>query len=395
MMPATIADAASPPNVRFRPASRFVSAANIAHVFYVSTTSRGNKRPLLRPSIRMRLRNNIVILALGALTSACSGNTGTTTPEGTSSLDLSASVTLSTAQATQFEQIFVYAFPLPAGQHNLLGLRGTLSISSPMPVFNETLITVATMPGACPQSGVVYPSYSALYNVLPNLQPVQGFILKNPNQGTEDLAVNFRLPVGLPVFDCMVLLLDWEGQSQVTLTSALSMTYAAASSPSTAELLATGQESVWGANVGAGSTTNDSLQFVQENTIPQAGTILAFVGDISDSPFGVPAPPGPWQVRNDIYLVPGGCPSAIPVDSSGRTDSGGYYAADIPPTAQLLLGVPANGVGQMAVTQTVYQQVNIAVHAGDCLLTFFGLNAPSGGGIDAETQVQTLFQPAG
>jgi hypothetical protein len=36
--------------------------------------------------------------------------------------------------------------------------------------------------------------------------------------------------------------------------------------------------------------------------------------------------------------------------------------------------------------------VNIPVQAGDCLVTFFGLNAPNGGGIDAETQVQTLFQ---
>jgi hypothetical protein len=339
----------------------------------------------------MKSRNHTVVLMLAALTSACSSGNGTTTPNGTNSLNLNASVTLSAQQATQPEQIFLYAFSLPAGQQTLLGLQGTLTMSSPTAAFNEALMTVATMPGACPQSGGVYPNYTALGAALPNLTPVEGFILKDPNQGTTTVAVNFQLPAGLPVSSCMVLLMDWEGGSPVTMSSALSMTSTA--SPSTAELLATGQESVWGANVGAGSTTNDSLQFVQENTIPQAGTILAFVGDISDSPFGVPAPPGAWQVVNDIYLVPGGCPSAIPVDSSGRTDSGGHYAADIPPTAQLLFSAPLNGVGQMAVTQTVYQRVSIPVQAGDCLLTFFGLNAPNGGGIDAETQVQTLLQP--
>jgi hypothetical protein len=341
----------------------------------------------------MRSQSDIIAIVMAALTCACAGGSGTTTPNGANTLNLSASVTMNAQQAAQPEQIFLYAFPLPAGQQSFLGLKGTLSMSSPTAAFNEALITVATMPGACPQSGGVYPSYTALYDTAPTLQPVQGFILKDPNQGSTNVTVNFQLPVGLPVFNCMVVLLDWEGGSPVTMTSALTMRYATVSSPSSAELLATGQESVWGANVGAGSTTNDSLQFVQENTIPQAGTILAFVGDISDSPFGVPAPPGAWQVLNDIYLVPGGCPSAIPVDSSGRTDVGGQYAADIPPTAQLLFSAPISGVGQMAVTQAVYQQVNIPVQAGDCLVTFFGLNAPIGGGIDAETQVQTLFQP--
>lgn len=305
-------------------------------------------------------------------------------------------VTLNGQQASQPEQIFLYAFPLPAGQQSFLGLRGTLSMSSPAAGFNESLITVATVSGACPQSGGVYANYTALFNALPNLQPVQGFILKDPNQGTASVAMNFTLPVGLPVFDCMVLLMDWEGSAAVTMSSTLSMTYTAVSSPSTAQLLSTNQEFVFGQNVGAGSTTNDSLQFVQEASIPQAGTILAFLGDISDSPFPpVPAPPGPWQALNDIYLVPGGCPSQIPVNASGYTDSAGRYSADIPASAQHLLSVPLSGVQQAATTQAVYHQVNIPVSAGDCLLTVFGLNAPNGGGIDAETQVQTLFQPAG
>jgi hypothetical protein len=256
------------------------------------------------------------------------------------------------------------------------------------------------VPGTCPANGTVYADYTALYAAFPNLQPMQGFILKNPNQGTADVMVDFQLPVGLPVSNCMVLLMDWEGDSAVSMSSTLSMTYTTASASQPAELLSTNQEFVFGENGGPGSTTDDSLSFVQETPITRAGTILAFVGDISDSAFSngatpEPPPPGPWQTTNDIYLVPGGCPSQIPVNSSGYTDQAGNYYADIPTNAQHLLGVPLSGVQMVAVTQAVYQPVNVAVQTGDCLLTVFGLNAPDGGGIDAETQVKTLFQPAG
>ena len=344
----------------------------------------------------MRSNEQVIVMVLAVLASACSSQNGTTTPNGTSTLSMQASVTLNAQQATQPEQIFLYAFPLPAGQQSLLGLHGVLSMSSPTPTFNEALITVATIASSCPQSGTVYSGYTTLFAALPSLVPVQGFILKDPNQGTANLTVSFQLPVGLPVSNCMVLLLDWEGGAAVTMSSTLSMTYAAAASPSTAELLSTNQEFVFGENIGPGSTTNDSLQFVQEALVPQAGTILALLGDISDSPYGgVPAPSGSWQVLNDIYLVPGGCPSQIPVNASNYTDTAGHYSADIPPTAQHLLSVPLSGVGQVAATRAVYQQMNVAVQQGDCLLTVFGLNAPNGGGMDAETQVQALFQPGG
>ncbi|HZS61592.1 MAG TPA: hypothetical protein VFA43_20120 [Gemmatimonadaceae bacterium] len=342
----------------------------------------------------MNLHTNFVAIVLAALTSACAGDTGTPPPKTSNSLTLNASVTLTAQQATQPEQIFLYTFPLPAGQQSLLGLHGTVSMSAPSAGFNEALITVATIPGTCPASGGVYANYAAIYAALPTLQPVQSFILKDPNQGTTTLTVNFQLPATLPVSNCMVLMMDWEGQSAVTMSSTLVMTYTTPSSPSTAVLLSTNNEAVFGLDVGSGSTTNDSLQFVQEALIPQPGTILAFVGDISDSPVPpAPIPPGPWQVTNNIYLVPGGCPSQIPVDAANFTDTAGHYAADIPPTAQLLFTMPLNGVQQMAVTQPVYQQLQVAVNAGDCLLTLFALNAPNGGAMDAETQVQTLFQP--
>jgi hypothetical protein len=353
----------------------------------------------------MRLRNAVAACWLVAAVSACggggdgTGNGDTMPPPSTNVLDMSASVTLTMEQAAQPEQIFLYSFPLPAGQQSLLGLQGDLSMVSSMPVFNQSLMTLATVPGACPPSGMVYPSYDALYAAVPNLLPLQGFILKNPNQGTADIVVDIPLPAGLPISNCMVLLMDWAGRSAVSMNSTLSLTYAAASSPSTAVLLQTNQEFVFGVDQGSGSTTDDSLSFVQETPLTRAGTILAFLGDISDSPFAndgtPPPPPGPWLTTNDIYLVPGGCPNQIPVNSSGYTDQAGNYYADIPTTAQHLLSVPLRGIQNMAATQTVYKKVSVAVQAGDCLLTVFGLNAPDGGGIDSETQVKALFLPTG
>src|SRR5579862_9867501 len=110
----------------------------------------------------MKSHNRALVTLLAMLTSACDSGHGTTPPNSTNSLNLNASVTLSAQQATQPEQIFLYAFPLPAGSQSLLGLHGTLSMSSPAAVFNEALITVATQSGACPQSGGVYPNYTAL-----------------------------------------------------------------------------------------------------------------------------------------------------------------------------------------------------------------------------------------
>ena len=313
----------------------------------------------------------------------------------TGTLDLAASGTVTAAQVPLPEVIFLYSFPLPPGQQSFLGLTGEVSMTSQAPLFNESLITVATnTSGSCPADGSVFPNYTAIYNTYPNLQPLQSFILKNPNSGTSSVAVNYTMPVGLPVSNCMVVMLDWEGDSAVTMTSSLSMAYITGSSSPAGMLLGTNQEFVFGEDAGPGSTTNDSLSFVQETDITQPGTILAFVGDISDSTFFVPPPPSQWRTSNDIYLVPGGCPSEIPVNSAGWTPQAGDYYSDIPAGAQHLLSVPLSGFQTMAAQQFVYQTSNVKAESGDCLLTLFGLNAPQGGGIDSENQVKTLFLPS-
>jgi hypothetical protein len=310
-------------------------------------------------------------------------------------LDLRASATLTAEQTQQPEVIFLYSFPLPPGQPSFLGLKGEVSLTSNQPVFNESLDTVATnTSGACPADGTTFPNYTAVYNAYPNLQPVQSFILKNPSKGTSKVAIDYTMPVGIPVSDCMVVMLDWEGGSAVTMRSGLSMTYSTDPSTPTGQLLQTNQEFVFGIYIGPGSTKNDSLSFVQETKITQPGTLLAFVGDVSDSTFGIAPPPGHWEAKNDIYLVPGGCPSDIHVNGGGWTPKAGDYYADIPPDAKHLLGRPLSGFQAMDAQEFVYKPANVKVNSGDCLLTMFGLNAPKGGGIDSEDQVKALFFPA-
>lgn len=334
-------------------------------------------------------------LAVISLEGCGAGPGGTPPPSNIHTLPLNASATLTSSEAAQPENIFVYSFPIPAGNQLFLGLKGDISQTSQAAVFNESLITVATnIAGPCPVSGKVYPNYTVIFNTYPNLLPVQNFIQKSPVAGTTQLPIDYTMPVGVPVSNCMVVILDWEGSSPVTMTSNLTMLYTAASDSTAGTLLSTNQEFVFGDNEGAGSTDDDSLSFALVNPIPQNGTILGFVGDISDSSYFVAPPPGKWQTTNDLYLVPGGCPASIPVNPQGWTNDGGHYYADIPKNAQHLFSRPLSGDRAQAVQQFVNQPANVKVQKGDCLVTLFGLNSPGGGGIDSENQVQTIFLPA-
>jgi hypothetical protein len=313
----------------------------------------------------------------------------------TATLDLDASATLTADQVSQPEVIFLFSFPLPPGQPSFLGLKGEVSLTSEMALFNESLNTVATNTnGPCPTDGSIFPNYTAIYNAYPNLQPLQSFILKNPEKGVSKVAIDYTMPVGLPVSNCMVVMLDWEGYSRVAMQSTLKMTYTTDPSAPIGTLLQTNQEFVFGIYIGPGSTRNDALSFVQETKIHQPGTLLAFVGDISDSTFSIAPPPGQWRTSNDIYLVPGHCPIDIHVNGGGGwTPTAGDYYSDIPSDAQHLLDIPLNGFQTMVAQTPVYHPINVKVERGDCLLTLFGLKAPKGG-IDSENQVKTLFLPS-
>jgi len=340
-----------------------------------------------------------VFLFLAFSSLAVAGNDPAPDPEstngGNATLDLHARTTLTPDQVSQPEVIFVYSFPLPPGQELFLGLKGELYLYSPKSVFNETLITVATnTSGACPSNGVTFPNYTALYGAYPNLVPLQSFILKSPLQGENKLSVDYTMPAGLPISDCAVLFLDWEGDSKVTIASNLEMTYTTDASQPSGVMLGTNEEFVFGLYIGPGSTKDDSLSFALETKIPQPGALRALVGDISDSTFGGPIPPGRWRTSNDLFLVPKGCPKGIHVNSGGWTPNAGHYYSDIPSDAVHLLDLPLKGVQNEDAQTFVNKPLDVKVQTGDCLVTLFGLDAPNGGGIDSENQVKTLFVPA-
>jgi len=336
----------------------------------------------------------LFLLSFQNLSLAAASN-GDPAPD-TVTLPLHASATLTAEQATQPEVIFMFSFPLPPGEQRFLGLKGSVSLVSLTShnLFNESLDTVATnLSGPCPADGTTFPNYTAVYAAYPNLQPLQSFILKNPLKGTSKVDIDYTMPAGLPISDCMVVMLDWEGDSRVTMRSDLTMTYSTDTSSAAGTLLPTNEEFVFGIYIGPGSTKNDALSFVQETKVPQAGTLLALVGDISDSTFDIPPPPGQWETTNDIYLVPGHCPSDIHVNGGGWTPKGGHYYSDIPHDAQHLLNMPLKGFQAMDAQMFLYQPINVQVQRGDCLLTLFGLKAPKGG-IDSENQVKILFLPS-
>ena len=135
-------------------------------------------------------------------------------PQDTASLALHAAATLTANQVAQPEVIFLYSFPLPPGEPKFLGLKGTISLISQSAGFNESLNTIATnVSGPCPGNGTAFPNYTAVYEAYPNLVPLQSFILKTPTKGISKIDIDYTMPVGLPVSDCMVVMLDWEGYS--------------------------------------------------------------------------------------------------------------------------------------------------------------------------------------
>ena len=342
-----------------------------------------------------QLATSAIVLVLLALPALGQNNdlVATDPAANLSKLALDASAAITAEQVQQPEVIFLYSFPLPPGTQSFLGLKGEVSLVSGQAVFNESLDTVATnISGPCPASGAAFPNYTAVYQAYPNIVPIQSFILKNPDKGTSKVDINYTMPVGLPVSDCMVVMLDWEGGSKVTMRSHLTMSYDTNSNPQ-GQLLQTNEEFVFGIYIGPGSTANDSLSFALETKITQPGTILAFVGDLSASTFGIAPPPGKWTALNDIYLVPGGCPKDIHVNGGLWTPKGGHYYSDLPKDAQHLFTAPESGYQVSYGQSFVYQPASVSVKKGDCLLTLFGVKAPKGG-IDSENQVKALFLPA-
>jgi hypothetical protein len=289
-----------------------------------------------------------------------------------------------------------YGYPLPAGSQSFVSLSGSVTVDNSANLYAEVLFILQYLPtGTCTDG--LWPASTPEYGP-PGAQALGQFIVKTPTQGIFTVPIDITLPGGLPMSSCVLLGLNGGPVSAthaVTSSANLSLTFVAAQPPAQS-IHGMGGEFCFGQNWGCqAATTNDAQSFANVTPITQATQLVALYGDISDSTFdgtsafGAP-PAGAWTATNDFYVYHGAECSSFGV-ASGTAGPGNYYAS-IPADATHLLSVPHAGSGIGVGQAQVFQPFSgVALAAGDCLVTLWGLQG--GGGFDDETQIFALTQP--
>ena len=289
---------------------------------------------------------------------------------------------------------YLYSFPLP-GQVTLRGLEGSVSTNQSLPNFSEALISLHELPrGRCPQNGEVYDTYEQIGTKYPGNRSLANFIVKSAHAGISRVETQLALPAGIPIQNCVVVILDGSilTGGAFTMVSDMTMTYVAEAPPPAPRIIGLDDEfcfgQTWGCQLHAADTSRAFAKFV---AIPAPLRLLALYGDISDSTFTpgsnfAPPPRGAWGMVNDFYAIRD-C-ARLP---KGILGPGNFYA-QIPPSATPLLNVDMRGNGQGTLQQPVFKAfADTTLQAGDCLAHLIKMSGT--GGVDAEDQVFALLAP--
>jgi hypothetical protein len=298
-----------------------------------------------------------------------------------------------------------FGYRLPAGQLNFTGLTGTVTMANSANIFSEILFIVTYLPsGACPTEGTTDP------NGPPGLGPsLWSDIIKGPTTGYFSDPVNFTLPVGIPISNCLIVGFGGgtvAGAHPVTGTVNLVANYTQKPDEST-QILGLDSEFCFGQNWGCeAATTDDTQSFAAVTQVMQRSKLNTILGNISDSTFDGSANFGPlpaeaWSSTNDVYLYPASSCSQFP---AGRSFNGpGNYLRQVPPDATLLLHVPLTGSAGAVAGETVnYLQPgmtngivvnqafsNVTLNAGECLVVLYGMQHTTGA-FDNEDQLRAI-----
>jgi hypothetical protein len=299
-------------------------------------------------------------------------------------------------------------YPLPEGQLNFVGLSGTLTLHNTADIFSEILFIVAYLPsGSCPTEGTNDPSGP------PGLGPtLWSGIIKAPSTGDFTTPVNFTLPVGIPISNCLVVGLGGGtviGVHRVTSAINLVATYTKYPEAST-QILGLDSEFCFGQNWGCqGATTDDTQSFAAVTQITQRSNLDVILGTISDSTFDGstsfgPPPIGPWTANNDVSIYPESECSQFP---AGRSYNGpGDYYGRIPRDAKHLLSAPLSGSGGTGTGETINYLLrgptngvsiyktfsDITLNSGECLVALYGVQHTAGA-FDNEDQLRAIVTP--
>jgi hypothetical protein len=308
------------------------------------------------------------------------------------SLGLQASVVTYSARFKKY----LYSFRLP-GTVTFKGLSGSVSTDQPLSSFSEALISLHELPnGRCPESGEAYDSYEAIAAKYPYDRKLASFILKNANRGVSTVPTQIMLPMGIPISNCAMVILDGSilTGGPFTMKSDMTLIYSS-ESPSSATKVAPwivglddefcfGQS--WGCQI---ASLDTSRSFAKVVSMPSRVKLLALYGNVSDSSFTLggrfaPPPSGAWSIANDFYAIRGcaGMPQGLV----------GPGHLQIPVGSLSLLTVTMHGNGRGTLQQPVFKEfTDVTLEVGDCIAHVVAMEG--NGGVDAESQVFALVVP--
>jgi hypothetical protein len=293
------------------------------------------------------------------------------------------------------------AYSLP-GSVNLVALSGTVTMTNSASYYAETLFFIEYLPSGSCTSG----TSSSGFGPPGSSKGFWTTIIKAPTSGTYSAPVNFTVPAGIPISNCLIVGLNPAIPSSahsVTATMNIVATYTTTAATRTSYAGLGGEV--------AHAITGTGNEYASRYTLSQASTLNAIWGNIGDSTYDPNfnnIPSGSWTVNNDVYIYRGSdCTSSTYFPGTWNGPVGLYGPADfsdhIPPDAVHLISAPLSGSGEgtavsinyllkgLTTGQTVFQTFSNTLNAQDCLVSIFRYTGSSGSQVDSENQLNAII----
>jgi len=275
---------------------------------------------------------------------------------------------------------FVFPIKAPFNAAYFVGLSGDVSIQSNRHMYSMALFTLRDIHSArdCPKQVEQFDNFRQLNDRHPDMRRIIGYILKKTDRGTSTIRTEFRLPVGIAVSDCLVLILDGGSNGDADpVTMRSNMTAYFSTEMAVSHLTST-------------IDTDDEFNFYKEwdkrlafrrvIRIQKHVTLSALFGNISqagpnDSPSG-----DAWSVYHDFYQYKH---CLIPEGVSGPD----YFYDSIPNNSLNLLSIAMQRAGMGSLQRPLFKTFGeIQLEPGDCIVHL--VRVSSDRNLNVENQVR-------
>lgn len=280
------------------------------------------------------------------------------------------------------------------------GMKGSVSSYNTKNTFGQMLYTVFWKPiGQCPANGEQYTTYSQISSKYPGLRTLAKVILKNSGSGTATYPINFTLPRGIEINNCVFAIMDGSLLSggSYTMYSDLELVHkknAPAPRP-TVTTLALGDEVCFGMtrpdSCGGWRTSDTTASYIRYSKKFTSNTeLLSIQGSFADAAMsadlmgllGGQTVSGAWTAKNDYYILPS-CPN--PSTTTSLSAGPGDYYASLPGDAVNIYSSTLNGNGLETLKQVISKNFRGTIIPKDGCLAHI-VKVAGNGAVDAESQ---------